>query len=109
MELNEYQRLAKVTENKDLNQEMLRLNYALGLGEAGELQNVVKKHVFHGHDEDATRNKVKDEAGDLLWYLAMLTDQYGITLNEVAEHNVAKLKRRYPSGFSQAASQNRSA
>ena len=109
MELNEYQKLAKVTRNAKLSIDEERSNYALGLGEAGELQNVVKKHIFHGHDLDQSREKVMDESGDVLWYLAMINEVYGITLEEVAQHNVMKLKKRYPEGFSGEASRNRTA
>lgn len=109
MDLNEYQQLAKALRNDlvvDIDQE--RLNYALGLGEAGELQNVVKKHVFHGHDYEEAKLKVMDESGDVLWYLAMLNEVYGITLEEVAQYNLDKLTKRYPEGFSHDASRNRS-
>jgi NTP pyrophosphatase (non-canonical NTP hydrolase) len=81
--------------------------YALGLsGEAGEVADLVKKHIGHGHDLDV--NKLKLELGDVLWYIAGLAHVLGLTLSEVAEANVAKLKRRYPDGFSHEASKNRS-
>ena len=107
MELNEYQNLAKMTRNDSQGIEMERANYGLGLGEAGELQNIVKKNVFHGHDLERTKAEVLDESGDVMWYLAMPNETYGITLEEVAQHNIAKLRRRYPEGFSKEASQNR--
>jgi len=107
MELNEYQELAAVTGNNDISLREQRLNYALGLGESGELQNIVKKHVFHGHDEAEAKEQIKDEAGDILWYLSQVANVYGISLEEVAQHNVGKLKKRYPEGFSRERSQNR--
>lgn len=109
MELNEYQKLAAVTRNKKLELRDERLNYALGLGESGELQNVVKKHLFHGHSEEEAKAKVLDESGDTLWYIATLLEVYGLTLEDAAQHNVAKLRERYPEGFSEERSINRTA
>ena len=107
MDMNEYQKLAAITGNNDTTKVARRLNYSLGLGEAGELQNVVKKHIFHGHSDEEAKANVLDESGDVLWYLAMLADSYGLTLEDIARHNVEKLRKRYPEGFSEYASQNR--
>lgn len=74
--------------------------FALGLcEEAGEVAGVVKKHVFHGHE--LNRDKLVEELGDTLWYLDQLACSFGITLEEVAGANIEKLRKRYPSGFSQ--------
>ncbi|MDQ5828208.1 MAG: nucleoside triphosphate pyrophosphohydrolase family protein, partial [Chloroflexota bacterium] len=79
---------------------------ALGLaGEAGECSEAIKKHVFHGHPLD--RDAMRDELGDVLWYLAMLADACGLRLDDIAAHNVGKLRARYPAGFSPHASINR--
>ena len=66
-------------------------------GEAGELANIIKKHVSHGHLLDL--DHIKEEAGDVLWYLAEIAAALDMTLEEVALANIAKLKRRYPDGF----------
>ena len=107
MEFGEYQELAKRTVNSDLSLRLHRANFALGLSESGELQDVVKKHLFHGHCYDETRKKIIDEAGDVLWYLAGLCDAYDVGLDAVASYNIEKLKKRYPDGFSEDASRNR--
>jgi NTP pyrophosphatase (non-canonical NTP hydrolase) len=75
---------------------------ALGLnGEAGEIADHVKKVMFHGHPlDDATRDKIAKEIGDILWYCAMGARGIGIDLSEVARMNVEKLMKRYPEGFS---------
>lgn len=79
---------------------------ALGLvGEAGEVADLIKKIVYHKHDVD--REKMKEELGDVMWYLAALATCAGISLSDVARANVEKLERRYPNGFSQEASRNR--
>lgn len=79
---------------------------ALGLaGEAGEVVELVKKYLGHGHDFD--RDKLRKELGDVLWYVATLADATGLSLGEVAQHNIDKLRARYPDGFSHEASLNR--
>jgi NTP pyrophosphatase (non-canonical NTP hydrolase) len=78
-------------------------SYALGIaGEAGEVADLVKKHIGHGHPLD--QNKLKNELGDVLWYVAGLAHLHGLSLSDVAQANVDKLKLRYPDGFSSAAS-----
>lgn len=126
----------------------------LGLcGEAGEVADIVKKHLGHGHPLD--RDKLIEELGDLLWYCAVnqaeatwsdgffledfdtgrgsdlghmaltvcrraaeeslfifasvaaLARCVDSTIDEVAERNIAKLKKRYPDGFSRERSINR--
>ena len=82
------------------------LNGALGLtGEAGEVADLIKKEIFHGHNfkmEDLIK-----ELGDVCWYLALLCNAIGVSLEEVMIKNIAKLKARYPEGFSESASINR--
>lgn len=73
--------------------------HALGVaGEAGEVADLMKKHLFHGHPLD--KAMAAKELGDVLWYVAVLSRRLGFSLSEVAEMNVEKLMRRYPSGFS---------
>lgn len=47
------------------------------------------------------------EAGDVLWYVAQLSDSLGITIDEVMTSNIDKLRKRYPEGFSEVASRER--
>ena len=70
----------------------------LGLaGEAGEVANIVKKiqRDQSGVITDETRAKLKDELGDVLWYISACADELGLTLQEIAEFNVAKLAARH--------------
>jgi len=99
MDFNEYQELAlRTTSDAATSKEQLILNGVMGLcGESGECIDIVKKHKFHGHLLD--EEKLKDEASDCLWYLASIAAGLGITLEEIAIHNVNKLKKRYPEGF----------
>lgn len=96
-DLNEYQELSKRTMPK-IHNDMVKANYALGLtGEAGECGDLIKKEVFHGHPVDV--DKVKKELGDTFHYMAGLATLYGLTLQEIAEANIDKLRTRYPQGF----------
>jgi len=70
----------------------------LGLaGEAGEVANIVKKiqRDFGGEITDETRTKLKDELGDVLWYISACADELGLTLAEIAGYNVDKLAKRH--------------
>lgn len=74
------------------------LNAALGLsGEVGELNDMLKKWVFHEKQLDI--DHAKKEAGDICWYLAMLRESFGWNLDEIMQINIDKLKARYPEGF----------
>ncbi len=98
MTFEEYQVLARRTMNTALNEQDARTMTALGLvGEAGECSELIKKHVFHNRALD--RDELRAELGDVLWYLAMLADACGLSLQEIAAHNVEKLIQRYPKGF----------
>lgn len=106
MTFDEYQQLARRTITHDLAERERLTMTALGLvGEAGECSEIVKKHVFHQHPLD--RTALEKELGDVLWYVAMLADTCGLSLDDVVAHNIAKLLARYPDGFSAAASQTR--
>ena len=106
MTINEYQELAMATLNPALSEKDVLINGVMGLcGESGEVIDLVKKHVSHGHP--LNREKIIDELGDVAWYLAECADAIGISLEEVLAHNIEKLKKRYPEGFSIERSINR--
>ena len=106
MEINEYQKLAMVTLNKNLDKKEILTNSVMGLcGESGEACDIVKKHLFHGHELD--RESLIKELGDVAWYLAEAASALDINLDEVFERNIEKLKKRYPEGFSEEQSINR--
>jgi NTP pyrophosphatase (non-canonical NTP hydrolase) len=74
-------------------------NFALGLaGETGEVCEPLKKHLFHGRDLD--RDALAKELGDVLFYVSALASTLGLSLDDVAAANIAKLRARYPDGFS---------
>jgi NTP pyrophosphatase (non-canonical NTP hydrolase) len=70
----------------------------LGLtGEAGEVANIVKKiqRDFGGDLTDEIRVKLKDELGDVLWYISACADELELTLEQIAEFNIRKLAERH--------------
>lgn len=79
---------------------------ALGLaGEAGEVADSLKKMLFHDHPLDT--DAVRDELGDVMWYVMFLCDTLGLTLDEILVGNVEKRRRRYPNGWDPERSRNR--
>ena len=106
MELDEYQQLALRTAGHRENMEHLLTYTALGLtGESGEVADIIKKAFYHAHPLD--KDAVGKELGDVLWYLAVMADGLGMSLEQIAQENIAKLRERYPEGFSEVRSLNR--
>jgi NTP pyrophosphatase (non-canonical NTP hydrolase) len=97
MTFEEYQ--AEASQTAHYPKRFSNLEYpTLGLtGEAGEVANIVKKiqRDFDGVLTDEIRGKLKDELGDVLWYISACADELGLTLNEIAEFNVGKLAKRH--------------
>lgn len=78
----------------------------LGLsGEVGELNDMVKKFIFHGTPMDEVH--FKKEIGDIMWYIALICHTCGYDLDEILEMNISKLKARYPQGFNVVDANNR--
>ena len=79
--------------------------------EGGEFLEIIKKMVFQGKPFNAdNREHLIIELGDLMWYVAQATQALGISMDEVLETNVNKLKKRYPGGeFDIYMSENRAA
>ncbi len=72
---------------------------ALGLAEeAGEVAGKIKKMMRDGIPLDEQKEKVESEMGDVLWYLANLAYDCGISLEVVAEKNIEKVKDRQVRG-----------
>ena len=86
------------TVNPKLNKDEILINSVMGLcGESGEAIDVVKKWFAHGHELD--RDHLKKELGDIAWYLAEAATALDLTLEEILEANIDKLRKRYPEGF----------
>ncbi|MGN4560870.1 nucleoside triphosphate pyrophosphohydrolase family protein [Bacillus cereus group sp. MYBK5-2] len=114
-ELDQYQEAALRTWNTNQDFGGRVLNAALGLsGEAGEVADIVKKAIFHGHgfdpahcpgEEEGNTHKIALELGDILYYISIMSHEMGYTLEDIAQMNIEKLAKRYPDGFSREASQ----
>lgn len=88
----------------------MALNATTGLAsEGGEIAEIVKKWLFHGHEMDeATIVHLKKELGDSQWYWALTCYAFNFDPAEILAMNIAKLKARYPNGFETERSINRS-
>ena len=77
--------------------------------EAGEFTEVVKKIVFQGKPvNEENLFHLKRELGDIMWYVAQACMGLGVSLDEILEMNIDKLKARYPGGeFDAHYSENR--
>ena len=82
--------------NKPLNKRLAHAIFGL-IDELGELTGPLKKEAFYGKPAD--RTNVVEEIGDLMWFLAILLDERGITLEECLRANTRKLRVRYEQGF----------
>lgn len=76
----------------------IKLMLHLGLAEeAGEVVGLMKRVLrnFPKDQERITTENFVDELGDVLWYLTACCIIHGVTLDEIWEHNIKKLKERY--------------
>ena len=96
MNFNEYQKLARSTAIYP--KESKVIYPALGLcGEAGEVADKIKKTIRGDSSLVEVTGSIADELGDVLWYLAILADDLGVPLEDIAYWNVDKLQRRMKS------------
>lgn len=118
---NEYQELAMRTNDHKASERVLQklddysqeiddvggiLNASLGLsGEVGELNDMIKKWIFH--EKPIDKMHLKKEIGDVCWYIAMMCEAWGFNLEQIMQLNINKLKERYPEGFDVVRANNR--
>ncbi len=101
MEFTEYQRRAMATNRAaasspapDAARELEI--YLLGLaGEAGSVASEYKKHLRDGAAHARWLPRMREELGDVLWYVAAIADQVGLELEDVAAANLAKTRARW--------------
>ena len=75
------------------------LHMTIGInGESGELLDAIKKHVVYEQELDI--DNVIEEIGDILFYTQGVINILGLDLEEIIEHNIKKLSKRYPKGYS---------
>ena len=98
MKINEYQELAMTTLNPELSKRDVLINSVMGLcGESGEAIDIVKKWMSQGHELD--KEHLAKELGDVAWNLAEAATALDISLEDILQANIDKLKMRYPDGF----------
>ena len=105
-ELKEYQELCKLTAKKDFKSPSEEIMcWGLGVvGEAGDIAGCIKKTFAHGNDQ---KTGIRENVGDTLWYIAMICNFFGWDMQDILNENLAKLKARFPQGFTtEAASRN---
>jgi len=66
-------------------------------GEIGEIAGAYEKFAYYGQTLD--ESNLKEELGDVLWYIAEACDALGLSLQEVMKSNIRKLRSRYPDKY----------
>lgn len=70
-------------------------------GEAGEVADIWKKIKYHNLEfNDDTKEKLIKELGDICWYLFSVADVLDVSVEDVINMNIQKLKVRHANGFS---------
>jgi NTP pyrophosphatase (non-canonical NTP hydrolase) len=97
MDLDAYQQLANQTDQRPGRDEQALVFPLLGLAsEVGSLVNQYKKRVRDGDAHELFNNNAAAEIGDILWYLANLSEKLGHSLQDVADQNLRRINERWP-------------
>ena len=97
MDINEYQQ--KALKTAIFPKEYAIIYPALGLaGEAGEVADKVKKIFRDRNTSDQMKRDIAAEIGDCLWYCAVLANDLGFDLAQIADSNLSKLADRQQRG-----------
>lgn len=90
-----------VLDRLHMNEGLLRLIHAsIGMsGESGEILDTLKKTMMYGKELNITN--LKEECGDVLWYMSILLHEIDSSFEEIMQQNVDKLRKRYPTGFTE--------
>ena len=93
MTANEYQEVVREVRlpSADFSYAMLGLS-----GEVGELHSKVAKGLRDGNAPEV--GEMTKELGDVLWFVAALADDFGVTLEELMDQNAVKLLSRKTRG-----------
>lgn len=82
------------------------LHHSMGMvTEAGEFMDALKRVLIYGKEIDKTN--LKEEIGDMLWYIAGAIRLVETSFSEEFERNINKLRARYPSKFDSEKALNR--
>lgn len=92
----EAQRTDRVPTRKEADDPASLIVPMLGLaGETGQLLSEYKKHLRDGEAHRLFKERVSEELGDLLWYIANVASKFDLSLSDVAAANLAKVKQRW--------------
>ncbi|MCY4309749.1 MAG: nucleoside triphosphate pyrophosphohydrolase family protein, partial [Rhodospirillaceae bacterium] len=99
MDFNNYQKEAlhtdRVPEDDDAASLIVPM---LGLaGETGQLLSEYKKHLRDGEAHRLFKERVSEELGDLLWYIANVASKFELSLSAIADANLVKVRHRWTS------------
>jgi len=102
LHFNEYQKMAlrtdRVPARKGFDDATSLIVPMLGLaGETGQLLSEYKKHLRDGEAHRLFKERVSEELGDLLWYIANVASKFDLSLSDIAAANLAKVKQRWAS------------
>jgi NTP pyrophosphatase (non-canonical NTP hydrolase) len=96
MDMKEYQRLAGTTDQNGADDPNGMMVALLGLaGETGSLLTLYKKWLRDGDAYQIMKERVAEELGDVLWYVADIATRAGIDLDDVATGNTRKAGHRW--------------
>jgi len=97
IDLKDYQKFVKKVAKKFKNPNEEIMTWGLGIsGEAGDVASCIKKTFAHGNDQ---KTGIRENIGDTFWYMAAICNFFGWDIEEIIGENMAKLKKRYPQGF----------
>lgn len=98
MDFSAYQSAAKETSKLELGGPDAAIAPMLGLAsETGAILNVYKKYLRDSIDLTANREFLREELGDLLWYLTAVATACDLDLEDIAQANLQRVHDRYPS------------
>ena len=106
MELNEYQKSALKTKQPQRKEGDSLIVSLLGLAceAAGPLAEF-KKHIRDGDAHRLYADRMREELGDVLWYLASAASEFDLTLDDIAVANINKTRNRWDTGAQKTAGQ----
>src|SRR6266571_8011960 len=103
MDFSAYQSAAKETSKLELGGPAAAIAPMLGLAsETGAILNVYKRYLRDSIDLTANREFLREELGDLLWYLTAVATACDLDLEDIAQANLRRTRDRYPRQLTEA-------
>jgi NTP pyrophosphatase (non-canonical NTP hydrolase) len=99
MDLNEYQQQANRTDQRPGKDERALVYPLVGLAsEVGSLLNLYKKRIRDGEAHALFSERINEELGDVLWYVANLALKLDLSLDNIAQNNLRRIGERWAVG-----------